>query len=210
MNLQSLRDAIDAMYKQLGKYLTADDLKRLETQMTSLTSKNEKNTTDIRHIFELVKELQRSNNAKSALQQTGPAVDLIPINHRLDKLEQGHTALKRIVEDMKIYFGRQIDSLAANNTSAFRLGTPGTPSQHSPISGSEEIQKLTGEIDKLKHLFDEKFNQLLKLIEKRAIKEDVDNLERRMQDQMNDMIQSFIERFADKKELAKKISSIEK
>jgi hypothetical protein len=31
MNLQSLRDAIDAMYKQLGKYLTADDLKRLET-----------------------------------------------------------------------------------------------------------------------------------------------------------------------------------
>ena len=95
--------------------------------MTSLTGKNEKNTTDIRHIFDLVKELQRSINAKSSQQQTGPAVDLIPINHRLDKLEQGYSALKRIVEDMKIYFGRQIDSLAANNNSAFRLGTPGTP-----------------------------------------------------------------------------------
>ena len=106
--------------------------------MTTLTSKNEKNSTDIRHIFELVKELQRSINAKSS-QQTGPAVDLIPINHRLDKLEQGHSALKRIVEDMKIFFGRQIDSLAANNTSAFRLGTPGTPNQPSPSSGSEEI-----------------------------------------------------------------------
>ena len=138
MNLQSLRDAIDAMYKQLGKYLTADDLKRLETQVTTLTNKNEKNSTDIRHIFDLVKELQRSINAKSS-QQAGPAIDINPINHRLDKLEQGHSALKRIVEDMKIFFGRQIDSLAANNTSAFRLGTPGTPGQPSPSSGSEEI-----------------------------------------------------------------------
>ena len=151
-------------------------------------------------------------NAKSSQPQTGPAVDVTPINHRLDKLEQNYSALKRIVEDMKIYFGRQIDSLAANNTSAaFRLGTPGTPSQHAQSSsGSEEIQKLNGDIDKLKQLFDEKFNSLLKLIEKRAIKEDVDNLERRMQDQMNDLISNFIERFADKKEVAKKFSSLEK
>ena len=136
--------------------------------MTTLTNKNEKNSTDIRHIFDLVKELQRSINAKSS-QQAGPAIDINPINHRLDKLEQGHSALKRIVEDMKIFFGRQIDSLAANNTSAFRLGTPGTPGQPSPSSGSEEILRLHGEIDKLKHLFDERFNSLLKLIEKRAI-----------------------------------------
>jgi hypothetical protein len=106
--------------------------------VTTLTNKNEKNSTDIRHIFDLVKELQRSINAKSS-QQAGPAIDINPINHRLDKLEQGHSALKRIVEDMKIFFGRQIDSLAANNTSAFRLGTPGTPGQPSQSSGSEEI-----------------------------------------------------------------------
>jgi hypothetical protein len=87
--------------------------------------------------------------------------EINPINHRLDKLEQGHSALKRIGEDMKIYFGRQVDSLAAKITSAFRFGTPGTPSQHSPICGSEEILKLNGEIDKLKHLFDEMFNSLL-------------------------------------------------
>ena len=31
-----------------------------------------------------------------------------------------------------------------------------------------------------------------------------------MQDQMNDMIKNFIERFADKKEVAKKIAAIEK
>jgi hypothetical protein len=59
-------------------------------------------------------------------------------------------------------------------------------------------------------MFDDRFNQLLKLIEKRAIKEDVENLERRFQDQLNDLTKSFIERFADKKDVAKKIAAIEK
>lgn len=57
LNLQSIRDAIDSVYKQLGKYLTAEDLKRLETQVHGLSTKTDKNTTDIRHIFDLVKEI---------------------------------------------------------------------------------------------------------------------------------------------------------
>jgi hypothetical protein len=80
---------------------------------------------------------------------------------------------------MKIYFGRQIDSLAANNNSAFRLGSPDTPNKP---SNSEDVLKMNAEIEKLKHLFDDKFAQLLKLIEKRAIKEDLENMERRFQD----------------------------
>ena len=56
---------------------------------------------------------------------------------------------------MKIFFGRQIDQLAANNNSAFRLGSPDTPNKSS-MSG-EEIHKMSGEIDKLKTHFDDKF-----------------------------------------------------
>lgn len=69
---------------------------------------------------------------------------------------------------------------------------------------------MNGEMDKLKSHFDDKFQQLLKLIEKRAIKEDVENLERRIQDQLNELIKGLIDRFADKKEVAKKIAHIEK
>ena len=50
----------------------------------------------------------------------------------------------------------------------------------------------------------------MKLIEKRAIKEDVDNLERRLQDQIQEILHGLIDRFADKKETAKKIAFIEK
>jgi hypothetical protein len=57
LNLQSLRDAIEAITKQLGKYLTAEDLKRIELQIHGLNGKTEKNTTDIRHLFDLVKEV---------------------------------------------------------------------------------------------------------------------------------------------------------
>lgn len=69
---------------------------------------------------------------------------------------------------MKIFFGRQIDALAANNNSAFRLGTPSTPNKGS-FNNSDEFEKFNAELDRLKHLFDDKFNQLIKLIEKRAI-----------------------------------------
>ena len=55
---------------------------------------------------------------------------------------------------MKIFFGRQIDSLAANNNSAFRLGSPDTPNKP---HNSDEITKLNGEIERLKHLYDDKF-----------------------------------------------------
>jgi molecular chaperone GrpE (heat shock protein) len=89
------------------------------------------------------------------------------------------------------------------------LGTPSTPNKGS-FNNSEELEKLSTELNRLKHLFDDKFNQLIKLIEKRAIKEDVENLERRFQDQINDIIKNFIDRFADKKEMAKKLAAIEK
>jgi hypothetical protein len=56
---------------------------------------------------------------------------------------------------MKIFFGRQIDSLAANSNSPFRLGSPDTPSKP---SNSDDIVKINGEIERLKHLFDDKFS----------------------------------------------------
>jgi hypothetical protein len=44
------------------------------------------------------------------------------------------------------------------------------------------MDRMNAELDKIKTAFDEKINQLLKLIEKRAIQEDLENLERRTQD----------------------------
>lgn len=56
---------------------------------------------------------------------------------------------------MKIYFGRQIDNLAASNVSAFRLGTPGTPGT---TAGQADLEKFHSEMERLKSHVDDKFN----------------------------------------------------
>jgi len=57
---------------------------------------------------------------------------------------------------------------------------------------------------------DEKFNQLLKMIEQKADKAEVENLERRVTEKLNELIKDMIERFADKREVNKRLSLIEK
>jgi len=69
---------------------------------------------------------------------------------------------------------------------------------------------LQNELNKLKHLFDDRFNQMMKLIEKKADKEDLDALERRLMEKLNDLIRGMIDRFADKKDTNKRLSALEK
>lgn len=103
---------------------------------------------------------------------------------------------------MKAYFGKQLEGLTMT-----RLGTPATPNKSGNASfNMEEIQNLQNELEKLKHVVDDKYNRLHQQIEKKVSKEDLDNLERRLLDQLNGLINSFIDRFADKKEVAKKFA----
>ncbi len=90
-----------------------------------------------------------------------------------------------------------------------RLGTPATPNKSSSFN-FEDLQSLQNEFEKLKHIVDDKLGRFGQLIDKKVSKEDLDNLERRMLDQLNGLINNLIERFADKKETAKKFAQIEK
>jgi hypothetical protein len=57
---------------------------------------------------------------------------------------------------------------------------------------------------------DERFGQFLGFLDKKADKVDLDNLEKRLNERLNDIIRSFIDRFADKKDTNKRLSNIEK
>ena len=75
---------------------------------------------------------------------------------------------------------------------------------------NEELERLARELENLKHLLDDRFNQLLQLIDKKADKLDLENLERRFIDRLNDLIKNFIDRFADKKDVYKRLTQIDK
>ena len=78
------------------------------------------------------------------------------------------------------------------------------------MNSNEEISRLVHDVQKLRHIVDDKHNMLMKMIEEKAERSDVEDLERRVTDKLNELIKSMIERFADKREVAKRLALIDK
>jgi hypothetical protein len=76
--------------------------------------------------------------------------------------------------------------------------------------GKDDLERLQKEIERLQRMMDDRFGHMLNLIDKKADKVDLENLEKRLTDRINDIIRSFIDRFADKKDTNKRLSTIEK
>ena len=57
---------------------------------------------------------------------------------------------------------------------------------------------------------DDRFSQFMGLLDKKADKVDLESLEKKLNERLNDIIRSFIDRFADKKDTLKRLSNIEK
>lgn len=75
---------------------------------------------------------------------------------------------------------------------------------------TEDFERVQSELEALKHLLEDRFNQLLQLIDKKADRTELDSLEKRIMDRLNELVKSLIDRFADKKDVFKRISSLEK
>lgn len=68
--------------------------------------------------------------------------------------------IRRIIDDMKINFMRQIENLKSS-------GKPSTSSGPALTTGNsnEDIGRLVSEVQRLRHMMDEKFNNLMNLID---------------------------------------------
>ena len=55
-------------------------------------------------------------------------------------------------------------------------------------TNNEDIARLVSEVQKLRHIMDEKFNNLLNLIDQKADKAEVESLERRVTEKLNELI----------------------
>jgi hypothetical protein len=66
------------------------------------------------------------------------------------------------------------------------------PSSSAPAiftgTNNEDIARLVSEVQKLRHIMDEKFNNLLNLIDQKADKAEVESLERRVTEKLNELI----------------------
>ena len=76
LNLQQIREQIELINKQLGKFASTDDLKKLQITVESFNTKIEKNTAEIKQIYDIIRELQGSIG-RSQPRQSGPSDDQI-------------------------------------------------------------------------------------------------------------------------------------
>jgi hypothetical protein len=72
-------------------------------------------------------------------------------------------------------------------------------------SPSFDMDAFQKQIDALRRTMDDKFQHVYKMLDLKADKADMDLMERRL----TDFIRSFLDRFADKKDVAKKLAQID-
>jgi hypothetical protein len=120
-------------------------------------------------------------------------------------LEKGEEEIRKIIEDMKINFIRQIEALKYSSGSTNSKSLPAGKNDSDKQYHNEHIIE-----SRILHLIDDRINQLLKMIDKKADRADVEDLERRVTDKLNELIKNMIDRFADKREVAKRFALIDK
>jgi DNA mismatch repair ATPase MutS len=107
--------------------------------------------------------------------------------------------LRKIVDELRSQLNKSLDALKLHQAAPA-----------SNAASSEDLERLQNEIEKLKHLFDDRLGQLLSLIDKKADRVELDSLEKRINDHINELIKSLLDKFTDKKDFFKRIASLEK
>lgn len=181
--------------KMLGKYALAEDLKKLDTLVQGISQKTEKHSNEIKSLYDLISQLQRMKGG-----QPVKGDDLGPLTARVDKLEASLAALRKQFDELRSYINQSLQGLKA----------PAAPPQTPVKSNSDDLERLQRELEHLARSMDDRFDHFLGLLDKKADKIDLENLEKRFNERLNDIIRNFIDRFADKKDTMKRLSNIEK
>jgi hypothetical protein len=124
--------------------------------------------------------------------------DLGLLTARVEKLESSLSVMRKQLDELRAYINKSLEGLKPQS--------PEKPSS----AGADELEKLRQELERLARLLDERFGQLVSALDKKADKIDLENMEKRLNERLNDIIRSFIDRYADKKEMLKRLANIEK
>lgn len=109
------------MKKQLALFATKEELKKVTDQLNTQAVKVEKNSGDIKTIFDLITHLQNSMGKHSARQE--PSDDqLNPLRERLDKVESSLSSMRKLIDELRAYLNKSLESL--RNNSAQPVSTP--------------------------------------------------------------------------------------
>lgn len=119
---------------------------------------------------------------------------------QVEKLESGLNSLRQLIDDLRAHLNKSLEGLKSNKEE--------TPAN----SALDDIDSrdLQTKLEKLRRQVDDNHNYVLSLLDKKADKADLENLERKLNGRLDDLIRNFIERFADKKDTLKRLLAIEK
>jgi hypothetical protein len=118
----------------------------------------------------------------------------------VEKVEISVNSLRQLVEDLRAYLNKSLEGLKNQPSD-----TPAI-SEHDDFDSHDTQTKL----EKLRKQVNDNYSYLISLIEKKAEKGDLENIERKLNSRLDDLIRNFIDRFADKKDTLKRLLAIEK
>ncbi len=88
----------------MSKYASHDDIKKLTDLLNALTTRVDKQTTEIKTIFDIIGQLQKNSGKHQPTKSGGD--ELGPFTSRLEKVENNTTALRKLVEELRSYMNK--------------------------------------------------------------------------------------------------------
>ncbi|CDW80316.1 UNKNOWN [Stylonychia lemnae] len=177
-----------------------NDLGNLKDQVTKLQSKVDKHTNDIANLFEFLNDIK--NTPPQVVNTGGPSTnDILLLRNRMEYVESVLSQYKKTINELN----KKLDDFM--NEANKKLGAV----------DESVIRRLQDELNRLRNEFigyrDDNDNNIKNIFEQllnKADKDELQKLENRIMEKLNEMLQKFLGMFADKKDTVKRLTNLEK
>lgn len=119
---------------------------------------------------------------------------------QVDKMEQIVAVMKKNVENVKSSSQKSTDNVRKVITQIANIETR---------VNNSDLDKLSGKMDKIREMIEERFNLMMKLVDRKSDGENLIKVDKKFTEQLSD-INEMLDKFADKEEMLRRIIFLEK
>ncbi|CDW76993.1 UNKNOWN [Stylonychia lemnae] len=200
LNIQSLREQIESIQTLLANFVSKDDLKNLERLIKEIQANVDMNTSEIARLMDLLSNLKGVGGGSGSGASNN---DVMLLRSRMEYVENQIKTMSKLLADLK----KQVDDLSAN----MNKDHGGSSALEKAMKDLEsQLRILRADVNKLTDETGNNFKNHQDQINKKADKQDLDDLEARIMDKINEMIKKLLASFADRADTLKRLAALEK
>jgi hypothetical protein len=196
-NFVRMKDELESLAKRINLMVSQTELKLVRLENLANSQKVDKTNEEVRELQESHKWL--SNQVMLSKNLASPEV-IGNLKTQVDKVEQIQVSMKKAVETVKAQSTKSTDSV--------RQVIKQIASIEARVNASD-LDKLGGRMEKIREMIEERFNLMMKLIDRKCDREELISIDKKLHLSISE-ISEELPKFAEKDEVVRRILVLEK